>query len=840
MKHAYSLIPALLLCIAAQTQAQDSFQLEDAAVGNDVEWSSIGKINWKSLTGGPWFGNPGNFFGTTTANIPTMSPYGDVLAYSAGGLGDVDGDGIGDYAVTWYEADKDRGDPCGNHPKPWLTNPANTSIPPTIVNKPSTMERIGLVRVMSGDPAGGTSSTCKDIDAATGNIDTKNVDGVTQTDYIRRIGAPIAALGDPDIHADFWGTGNNALWSHEITTVGDIDGDGRNEMMLSSNIGQSGVVEIWAFTDQYQHDSLVTTERWVRLITITGVNDASITEEFGYQSHEGPPPLQNGFQPVSFARDFNNDDQPDLLIASKFYRDPTISSSRDEAIGAAWIFMLPKASVFSNIDRMGNGLCDVDDNRSGGSGSDGITDLLPLKLTTDDYNVRITGHQQRHASHPTGDPTIDTHYPRHFGYDISPAGDIDDDGYLDLAVSAPYHYDPDTYDTYYNTNSGTVAPADRHTGNLYFFLSDSDVRSDATTFYELQPKHHVPGAYQFSNCNGSSYITNVWTRNMSAQQISFDSSEADYVMEGTEPSNSFGFAPFAGHLVAGVSLNKGATTDLDPDLVVGEGRRNRFYVFNDIQAVISAAAKPTSTKLLWDADTSNWLANGRSALFTNTDVFLVNSGSDSTSFGVNIKGIRSLSIPGSFPTLYDFDGNGSQDQSLYAGISGFGLAGDLTGDGDCEIIVSADAVWWHQSGGTPIVGAQRQASVALDITADASLINLHAEFLPEPYAFEDPDLAHPRYQKQSNSFNAGSSMVRNFGISTWPLWNPSGIEDTILGIRYFPRRVTKFPNANATAWLNIPTPGVGNPAGLTEEEYDKMTLVPAGKTYLVRSTPVAP
>jgi len=832
MKKMFTILPMIpILLMHTSAQAQLSYQLGDAAVGGDVEWSALGRINWKPLTGGPWNNNPGGFFGTGST-VPTMSPYGDILAYTAGGVGDVDGDGYGDYAVTWYEADMDRGDPCGNHPVPWSTN-NNTVVNPS----GSAPERIGFIRVMSGNPSGGTSGTCTDADEATGVIDTLNVDGSNQTNYIRRIGAPVAYLGDPDVESNFWGNGDNDLWSHEITTLGDIDGDGRDEMMLSANRGQAGMVEIWAYSNRYHNDSNNTEDRWVRLLTITGVNDSSVTEEFGYQSYEGPPPdLTN----MSFGRDFNDDGQPDLMIASKFYNDN--NTSRNESVGAAWVFMLPKSNVFAEVDRVSPDLCDAESNRDGSTVADDIVDLLPLKLTTNDYSVRITGHQEKQVGHSG------TYYPRHFGYDISPAGDIDDDGYLDLTVSAPYHYDDAAYASYVANPS--TAPA-AHTGRLYFFLSDSSVRTNSLQMNELSPKHYLDaGSFSVAKCGSTFFTYKNKTRKMSSNQISFDSSKADYVMDGSSPASNFGQAPFAGGLIAGVSLNNGAS-DTDPDLVVMEGVRNRFYVFHDIQSTIATDVTnngaPISTRLLWDADTTNWMNNPAGVVFDKSMVYEVTSGTDGSEQGVAVKGVRSLPIPASFPTIYDFDGDQVQDQSLYAGITDVRVAGDQNGDGDCEIIVSTQAVWWYQTNGTPIIGAQRQANIVLDIDENQSgqpTVSLIAEYLPESFDFEEIALRTPRYTSQPNSFNAGSSIVRTFGVSVWPLWNspntsvtpsnPDGIDDLIFGVRYFPRRVSKYPSNDKTTWLNIPGVGAGNPA-YTGKAYDQMTLVPAGKAYLVRT-----
>jgi hypothetical protein len=811
---------------AGTAHAQNSYQLGDATsngIGvpsSDVEWSSLGKINWREYSvsssnwPSPWFpgGSLSAFFsGVAPADRPIMVPYGDVLGYTGAGVGDVDGDGYGDFALTWYESDKDRGDPCGNHPPAWTSDPANTVS--TVVSQ-STMERIGFVRVMSGDPDAGTSGVCQDIDSATGDTDTLGIDSLgNPVDYIRRIGAPISVPVDPGAHSDFWGSGNGGLWSHEITSLGDIDGDGRDEMMLSANVGLAGVVQIWAYTDRYSKSG-ASPERWVKLLEITGSSVSGVTgkqEEFGYQSHEGSPP--NPGLGVSFSRDFNADGQTDLLIASKFFRDSalghvvdTSTGARSFAPGAAWIFMLPQPDVFSEIDSVSTAACDTVDNRHGAAGSDDITDLLPLRYTTDDYSVRIVGHQRWQ----TGEPT--DKYPRHFGYEICPAGDIDGDELLDLAVAAPFHYTEAEYDDYVSNSTDFT---DFHNGRVYFFLSDSPNREGGAgpTFADLHPKfYYNPNLIGLRFCSGTAYSYSVFSANMSSNQIAFESDVADYVFEGGAASGSFDFAPFAGQMIGGTNLDG----DSDPDFVVMQNSANRFYVFEDIQSAISTTPSTSPQQVLWDSAQSTWntgLFSGSTANF-----FVCNSGLNSTDAnGVPHVGVRSMG-------------------SNYAGIIGVSMGGDQDGDGDCELFVGCHAIW------NPSI-QDRIATLAVKLTNSSPALALHAEYIPEPFVWEDTDMSDMgggNYVQQ-NLHNNGQSEVKTQAMAAWPVWNPSGqswnqtgIDDVLLGKRTFPRRIEKYPNAALTAWVSIPGyTGSTQPEGLA---YDKMTLVPAGKAYFVRSS----
>tara|TARA_A100000171_G_scaffold12509_1_gene10365 strand:+ start:1365 stop:3710 length:2346 start_codon:yes stop_codon:yes gene_type:complete len=751
---------------------------------------------------------------------PGMVPYGDVLGYTAQGIGDVDGDGFGDFAATWYEADKDRGGPCGEHPDPW-TSPHET----TVVN-PSGMERVGFVRVMSGNPS--YSSSCgSDPDI----LNYFNTPPAADND-IRRIGAE-----------DFWGGASSGLWSHEITTLGDIDklpdanGNYNSEIMLCANPNMVGRAEIWSYTDRYSSTgSFNATKRWVRLMVIEEISPSTgdeKQEEFGYQSYEGPPPDS---QFVSLSHDFNNDGSADLMIASKWYRDEGLghavnsggsSDARKHGAGAAWIFMLPTHGVWQEVNRVSAMQNECLNNRPEmhHSGPDDVTDILPLRMTTDEYSVKIVGHQ---FQNPHTMPTTDK-FPRHFGFEIAPAGDIDGDGKLDLAVSAPLHYSD-------SANPNNTIPTDYHTGRLYFFLNNSTIRqgdnnpSNDAAWSTLTPKYTLTNQFRIGQPDSScvpqpSYYTHRISNNnnMSANQTTLLSSDADYVIEGGIPAQSnYSIQPaFAHKFVSGVNLDNNTFTNNAPDpeidylsdIAIYHDRTNSVYVIRDLYTILDSSGQlnPTSQVTLWSADDS--LASGSHAVFnTADDVFAIRG--YSTAFtthpttGMPITNVRTAG-----------PGGHANPATLIVG-------GDQDNDGDCELFVTCNVSTDTNYNDAAVLVFDIEPLTS--VTSDAALLS---RYLPEDYSWEDTSMyangsSSIKYNQQSN-FNLAHKLVRTVSMNAWPVWQ-DGEDDTLIGVRHFPRRITHYPNGAKDAWLEVPD--FAN-TSLSGEEYDKKTLVPAGKIY---------
>lgn len=408
---------------------------------------SLGKINWESFSGNSlWeLANPTPALWPSFLNAngiyPDKQPHGDVLGYTMSGVGDVDGDGTGDFALTWYDAEKAR---VSYNPSGYLGPMNNGS------------DRIGFVRVISG-----TKDWSWVSDPDIHDFDTYNQIAFGNQDRVRNIGE------------EFWGKSEGGLWSHEIFSIGDLDGDGRTEVILSADSADTGggFLEIWSWSENYYPEEYAggIESRWVKLIEINGTNNLvdpdglginkhTRLEQFGYKAYQGPipdtasPHASTGAQDSVFngGLDFNKDGQPDLIIASRYYRDfeeghfvgDASDSAGSTSPGCVWIFLMPTKAVFQELDGIQDLGCDTKSNWTGDNNSDDIIDVLPLKYSSDDYSVKIIGSQ---ISRDEDDVVPPSNFPRWFGYEVDPAGDLDGDDLMDLAISAPYHMDPDNY-----------------------------------------------------------------------------------------------------------------------------------------------------------------------------------------------------------------------------------------------------------------------------------------------------------------------------------------------------------------------------------------------------------
>lgn len=882
MKHKDKLRLAsmLIACgtVTAFTNADD-IQLGDPGITTDhtgaeyftsadpeVEMSIRGEVNWaldSHFTTSKWDISGGLYQPTVPGfGAPTLEPYGDVLGYTGAGVGDVDGDGYGDFALTWYNADTQLdffGTPKTGECRPHFDHHS---------------EYVGMVRIMSGNPNYAKPTTYQDTNTnkSDDRKSTFNKTGASTYDSnVRRIGG------------DFWGFRTNSLWSHEINAIGDIDGDGRDDILLSANGYSSptdpfeehaGLVEIWSFTSEYNIDGS-TQERWIKLVEIKGIASTTEKHEMGYQSHHGPVPRNDDGILASdgFDLDFNNDGQQDLLIASKFYRDsgnghfvgtgaPTVD--REYSPGAAWIYLLPKVEVFQHIKDQANPK-DLDCNTwvlSTPSGSDNISDLLPLQYDSDEFSIKIVGHQG-YKSATNAAPTVSsTQYPRHFGMQVDPAGDVDGDGNLDLVVSAPFHKRNHNSDS--NDNETTVTPSvygeysyeegdalenGTHVGSVYIFLSDSDNAQRAsdtlepdTSFADLDPKFYLAPRLigQGLTPIGSGtpgILYNLKKLDMSMNQIAFTSQGADFVFTGIQNDGYDNFTQAVGSSIeAGINLNGNS----DPDLVIHNRKRARTEIITDLNSKLEATFgvdgnnvvnKPTVMTEIWDSErgTSTAYIGPLSVSpdiehIQEDDSYAIASGNDLT--------YTSMGTP-------KFQQFGIGPLTTNAGIGGARIAGNYDGDGngDCELFLHTRV---------NINGFCAPGCVETNTTSDGALaVDLHAtpgitiidRFLPE-----QTNLCTDNFDTK---LNKNRIHVSSESISLWPVWSspydpPQNMagdddrDDALVGVRGYPRRALNYPDSD---------PGVGLPSFWYPIDYGTVTgctlndrsVMPAGKAYLVRT-----
>jgi len=838
-------------CSAGLAQTYDE-TLKDARddSADAIEWSALGKVNWSPWAGSPWkthYDNAGsnsifNENGAGFSPAPSHSPYGDALAYIAGGVGDVDGDGYGDFGLSWYHAEAafpngSHRDGIGHH-----THEAQNF---------TELEDVGFVRIMSGDPnfnsfAGPLADRTSDYDVSNDNHTMPNAD----FDY-----------SDRQIGHEFWGRVDFAIWAHEIATIGDINGDGKDDVLLTANntvsplsSSMSGVAEIWSYTNLYNldvenshsHDSAYdpAMPRWVKLIEITGRKDyseygssgrISLSEEIAYQAYSGPLPDDsdgsNGYQPgatTGFDIDFNNDGQPDLILASKFFADASLghptglisnppSLRNTHSPGAAWIYLLPKAEVFEEIadlvaaaNQSGEvelALPDCVENHTRVSGGDALPDMLPLTWDSTEYSVRITGHQFAEID-PTNYAIQQGIHARHFGYQIDPAGDVDNDGRMDFCVSAPFHYKHEAWESFIN-DEGPMPSIDDLVGQVYIFLSDSvsgQRSNDTRAIADLSPKYFVTPpnvlVYDNSYC-GSTYASHISELSMLSNQMDFTSADADFILQGSSPSTT-ALPGFGTNLEAGIELSD--KNNPDPDLAILDFSGADIYIFENLSSQIGSITGPSVNwpVVVWDS--SSYLS-GTSHL-----ALAATASKWTDPFG----NVSSTASHHHLNLLRDHD---------LKGPTFLGMVGDQDGDGDCELGISC-----HRGD----AGDANTGAVILNYTSQNGL-DIARVYQPETPS--DPALASVPGPSPFDDYVRDHTLFR-----LWPIWHSSragssedALDDTLIGCRSFPRRVVDYWIENAldgsysigTQDFNTSAPG-----------YDNNTIVTAGKMWLVR-TPVS-
>jgi hypothetical protein len=384
------------------------------------------------------------WFSPLESNVPCPLPVGDRLGYDTCALLDVNGDKYNDWAETWYHADPVYAIPEDGHPDgfrlpndavivPFEPGTYTASTTPAGVRGEHDSERVGFCQVVSGIQPEGMN----------GN---HNTDHDYEFDDVAFIGTPDPLYPqDPlrNVAKQIWGNDDNARFAHDIATMPDIDGDGRNEVVFSSNAteGGRGSINVYAFSNRYNTDPDDHTDRWVCIWRIVGTREYQ--SELGYQ-------LQDTFD------DFDGDLRPDIMAASVWWRDlqsepydrDPDSNACDPGVprrqrGAGWIFLTPPLALFQAIQNP-----QTSQNWPALPGDSRVK--APLVMQESDANLVVHNPVQTTACGPS--PVAD----------LGSAGDIDGDGIPDIVVNAGYIYD--------YLHDGDIHTLEQRRG-LYIYLS---------------------------------------------------------------------------------------------------------------------------------------------------------------------------------------------------------------------------------------------------------------------------------------------------------------------------------------------------------------------------------
>jgi hypothetical protein len=474
------------------------------------------------------------------------------------------------------------------------------------------------------------------------------------------------------------GQGTNDAFSYSTDSAGDINGDGYDDIIVGAyyDSSQRGKVYVWYGS-----------KTGLKPSTDAGSADWSTVGEgssdyFGFS--------------VSGAGDVNGDGYDDVVIGA--FNDNSVT-------GKVYIWYGSAAGLKASTDagfadwsiagaatnnRFGYSVSGVGD--INGDGYDDITVGAP-------YNNSYSGSAYlwygSSSGLSTGTDANDADLifrgessNNYFGHSVAGAGDINDDGYDDMIISAPY-YTSGTGRIYVwhgsqtGPNNGTDASSADWmvTGETisswfgYTVASAGDLNADG--YYDI-----ITGAYNYNGALGKAF---VWYGSVNGLNPSTDAGDSDWSTLGENAQSSLGM---------GVSSAGDVNNDGYDDIVMGAYRENSFtgsayFCFGSSTGLIDIATAAESAWLGRGEGTNDYY--GRSVSLAG-DVngdgyseFIVNAYNDNTRTGKMFVYSYSNDIALSYePEMSKF----GEAASNYFGYS-TDSAGDVNGDGYDDIIVSA-------------------------------------------------------------------------------------------------------------------------------------------------------
>ncbi|NOZ78472.1 MAG: hypothetical protein GXP48_04685, partial [Acidobacteria bacterium] len=470
----------------------------------------------------------------------------------------------------------------------------------------------------------------------------------------------------------------NARFGWSVSNAGDVNGDGFADVIVGA----------------YYYDNPQSNEgrAYVYYGSASGLSSSA-----GWNAEPGQAKADFGWS-VSYAGDVNGDGYDDIIVGAPSY------DNGEEDEGRAYVFLGSASGMSSSAAwtaepdleyaSFGVSVSYADD-----VNGDGYADVI---IGADFSNSGVTEfkkgrayvyHGSSHGLSGTPDWVVDSgRLGDGFGGSVSTAGDLNGDGYADVIVGAPGHYQGrGKVFVYYGSPDGLSTSSD------WTFSSGqagANFGNSASTAGDVNGDGYsdvIIGGYLFDNGENNEGRAYVFYGSASGL-----SSSADWTAESNQAGAMFGtYVSTAG------DVNGDGFADVivgAPNFGNGQKGEGRAYVYYGSASGLSASAD-------WTAESNQAGANFGNAVSTagdvNGDGFAdVIIGAKVYDNGNNIKG-RAYVYYGSATGLSATADWTVASETEYAYLgSSVSTAGDVNGDGFADIIIS------EPKGGTTIRGGR--------------------------------------------------------------------------------------------------------------------------------------
>jgi hypothetical protein len=237
----------------------------------------------------------------------------------------------------------------------------------------------------------------------------------------------------PSLSSDWLFTAGqeNARVGTSVSSAGDVNGDGYSDVIIGARYYDNGETDEGAAFVYHGSSS--------------GLPAAALADWFG----EGNQAEASFGTSVSSAGDVNGDGYSDVIVGAPYYD----NGNTEE--GGAFVYHGSSSGLLASADWTAE--CDEDSaffgwsvSSAGDINGDGYSDVIVGAYGADDSEVNDGKAGAYYGSASGLSPSADwivvptTHYENgHFGYSVSSAGDINNDGYSDVIVGAVWWGDSD-------------------------------------------------------------------------------------------------------------------------------------------------------------------------------------------------------------------------------------------------------------------------------------------------------------------------------------------------------------------------------------------------------------